>query len=140
MLSTVSIVTALTSTQVPKLVLKVSQIKLLGVAFTLYAFATFLVPFIQVFSLIIIPIMIYGIGHGINIPTIYSLLASSTPLEYRAGVMSVNGMFTRIGQTVGPLVTGFAFILGGFSFPFIIASLITLAMLVNVSFMLMGKE
>ena len=138
--SVFSLITAATSTQVPKLVQKCSQIKLLGIAFTLYALGTILIPFIQDFSLIMIPIIISGIAHGINIPSIYSLLASSTPLEYRAGIMSMNGMVTRIGQTIGPLLAGAAFLLGGISFPFIISSVIALVMLLDVSFMLMTKE
>ena len=135
-----SLITAATSTQVPKLVQKCSQIKLLGLAFTLYALGTILIPFIQDFSLVIIPIIISGIAHGINIPSIYSLLASSTPLEYRAGIMSMNGMVTRIGQTIGPLLAGAAFLLGGISFPFIVASAVALIMLVDVLLMLMGKD
>jgi ACDE family multidrug resistance protein len=139
-LSALSFVTAAISTQVPKLVLICSQLKLLGAAFTLYAFATFLVPFIQSYSLIIIPIVIYGIAHGINIPLIYSLLASSTPLEYRAGIMSMNGMVTRIGQTIGPMFTGLAFLFGGISFPFIVSAILAFTIMVVISLILMNQE
>jgi predicted MFS family arabinose efflux permease len=46
------------------------------------------------------------------------LLTGITPIEYRAAFMSVNGMVLRLGQTLGPIIMGAVFIMGGLGYPF----------------------
>lgn len=51
-----------------------------------------------------IPAILWGIGSGLNIPPTISLLSTQSPPQYRAIIMSLNGMSVRLGQTIGPVV------------------------------------
>jgi len=108
-----SITTALTSAQLGNLIKRFSAPKLLKTAFLIYAVALFMVPFANDILFLLIPTFIFGIGHGINLPSNQTILASLAPMEYRAAFMSLNGMVLRLGQTLGPLVMGLMFTLGG---------------------------
>ena len=61
----------------------------------------------------LIPAVIFGIAHGLNIPCYQTLLAGLAPMEYRGAFMSLNGMVLRLGQTLGPLLMGIIFSLWG---------------------------
>lgn len=65
-----------------------------------------IIPLISQPWLFFIPVVIFGIAHGMNIPVIQTLLAEAAPLKYRATFMSVSGMTFRVGQTLGPLLMG----------------------------------
>jgi MFS family permease len=67
--------------------------------------------------------LIIGIGQGINIPTIFNILTSISPLEHRGAFMSVNSMTIRAGQTMGPLFAGIIFGLWGLSWVFWVAAI-----------------
>jgi MFS family permease len=66
----------------------------------------------------LISAFIFGIGHGMNIPSIMSLMAGYAPIQLRGVLMSVNGTVLRLGQTLGPLVMGLAFAHLGMNGPF----------------------
>jgi len=59
--------------------------------------------------------MFFGFGHGLGIPIVQTLLAELAPLEYRGAFMSLNGMFLRIGQTLGPIIMALIFVYWGLS-------------------------
>jgi len=63
--------------------------------------------------LLFIPTTIFGIGLGIGFPSIQTLLAELAPKEYLGAVMSVNSTFFGLGQTLGPVLMGSTFGLGG---------------------------
>lgn len=127
-LSSMSIITAITSSQAGRLNRWVSESSLLGFSFLLYAAALCTLPFIQKLWMFPIAISIYGIGQGINMPSLQTLLAGLAPLEYRAAFMSMNGMVLRLGQTLGPLITGAVFIAGGITAPFFSGAVLSLLM------------
>jgi MFS family permease len=62
---------------------------------------------------LLLPIIIFGMGHGINIPSIQTMIAELAPSEYRGALMSLNGMILRLGQTLGPLIMGLLYTFGG---------------------------
>lgn len=74
-----------------------------------------IVPFIQTVWLLLIPTTIFGIGLGIGFPSIQTLLTELAPKDYLAIIVSVNGTFFGLGQTLGPLIMGIVFGIGGFS-------------------------
>jgi predicted MFS family arabinose efflux permease len=115
MMAMMSLTTAFTSSQLAKLAKVYSERTLLGATFVLYALALVMIPFMRNLWAFLIPILIFGIGHGVNIPNIQTLLAGLAPMEYRAAFMSVNGMVLRLGQTLGPLSMGAAFGMWGIS-------------------------
>ena len=82
------------------------------IAGCLYIIALTLVPVLPSFYLMLIPILIYGFGNGLILPILQTVLAGKASLEQRGIFMSFNGMVLRLGQTVGPIITGLAYTLG----------------------------
>ena len=83
-----------------------------------------------------IPAIIFGIGHGVNIPCTQTLLASMAPIEYRASFMSFNKMVLRIGQSLGPLVMGLIMGFAGLNGVFIGVAVIAMAMMVFIQILM----
>ena len=72
----------------------------------------------------------FGVGSGLNIPNIISLLARFAPLNQRAAVMSINGMVLRLGQTLGPIIMAVIYSEWGLDAVFYAGSIFTLGMCV----------
>jgi ACDE family multidrug resistance protein len=108
MMSCMSVATAITASQLGKLS-KLFEIKnLLKISFFLYTVALVMIPLVPGMGLLVIA----GIAHGTNNPSVQILLTGVSPVENRAAFMSVNGMVLRMGQTLGPLLMGIVFALG----------------------------
>lgn len=105
-IASVSLIAAFTSSQLSKIIKLFSRKAILKISFILYALALLIIPLISQPWLFFIPVVIFGIAHGMNIPVIQTLLAEAAPLKYRATFMSVSGMTFRVGQTLGPLLMG----------------------------------
>ncbi|MBD1804986.1 MFS transporter [Microcoleus sp. FACHB-SPT15] len=114
-LSSVSVAIAFTSSQLGRLARRFSEGTLIRASFVFYALALLIVPFLQSLWLLLIPTTLFGVGLGIGMPSIQTLLAELAPREYLATVMSINGTFFGLGQTLGPLIMGIAFGIGGIS-------------------------
>jgi predicted MFS family arabinose efflux permease len=54
-------------------------------------------------------------------------------------MMSVNATSVRIGQTLGPLMTGIAYTLGGIAAPFILCGIVALANVFSVEVLVRGR-
>jgi len=102
----VSLIAAFTSSQLGKIIKLFSKKTILKISFILYALALSIIPLISRPWLFFIPVIIFGVAHGMNIPVIQALFAEAAPLKYRATFMSVSGMTFRVGQTLGPLLMG----------------------------------
>ena len=102
----VSLIAAFTSSQLGKIIKLFPKKIILKTSFILYAIALLIIPLISQPWLFFIPVIIFGIAHGMSIPVIQALFAEAAPLKYRATFMSVSGMTFRIGQTLGPLLMG----------------------------------
>ncbi|MBN2638319.1 MAG: MFS transporter [Bacteroidales bacterium] len=136
LLSLSSFATALTSAQLGKLVRRFSEVFILKVAYVLYFISILSVPFISNVWVFLIPVVIFGIAQGLNIPGLQTLLIHLAPEKQRAVFMSVNGMVLRLGQTLGPLVIGLGVALFDINGAFYLAAAITLLMLLVVRFTL----
>lgn len=108
LMSSMSLTTAVTSSQFGRLGRLFSQKQLLIVGSVLYIFALSLMPLMPSLWLLVLPAMIFGMAQGTNIPNLQALLASLAPMEYRAAFMSANATVLRLGQTLGPLLFGLA--------------------------------
>jgi MFS family permease len=117
-MSAMSVTTGLTSTQMGRLSVRFGEKNLIKASFFLYAVALIIVPVVPELGLYLIPVIIYGMGQGLNIPSIMSLMAGCAPMEQRGVLMSINGTVLRFGQTLGPLVMGIAYTLWGINGPF----------------------
>lgn len=116
-LSSVSIAIVITSSQLGRLTKKFNTTTLIRTSFILYALALFTIPLIPPLILnvwlLLIPTTIFGIGIGIGAPSIQTRLTEIAPKQYLATILSVNGTFYGLGQTLGPLLMLIAFSLGG---------------------------
>ncbi len=105
-MSAMSLSTAATSSQMGLLTRWFSEFTILRLGLVLSAVAVALVPFMGTLWLTFLPGLIFGIGHGMTIPTFFSLLAALPPMSVRGAVLSLNGTVLRLGQTVGPFLMG----------------------------------
>lgn len=83
-----------------------NQKQLIEAAFSLYALALLTYIAFPNPYLFFISSAIYGIGHGINIPSYISLLSNLVPKENLAGFMSLNRSASLLGQASAPLIFG----------------------------------
>jgi len=122
-LSISSLSTALTASQLGKLVRYFSEVSLIKIAFGLYFLVSLMMPLINSLYVYLIPVVLFGIAQGMNIPSLQTLLVKLAPANQRAIFMSVNGMVLRIGQTMGPLLIGIGFVYAGIDGAFYLAAL-----------------
>lgn len=136
LLSGVSVVTALVASQkkrIDRLVPVKMQLQL-GILF--YMISMICIYFAYSQALLLAAIVIFGLGHGMLIPGIQTLLVGSTPLKNRAGFMSINSMVLRLGQTFGPLIIGVFYALKGTVFTFIGGALVAAIMFIVTAVMI----
>ncbi len=119
LMSTMSLSTAFMASQNKRIAANFSPRLLLAIAFVLIGVG--LVLFATVPTLLLVPLatVVYGLGQGIIIPTVQGTIAARTPLELRGATMSVNAMAIRIGQSVGPVVSGTVFVALGLNATFL---------------------
>lgn len=105
-LSIMSITTALISSQLSKISKFLDSRKRLMAGGLAYALAMLLIGLTNSFDFIIVAMIIFGIGHGILIPSLQTTLVAYASLSERAAFMSINSMVLRLGQSFGPIVIG----------------------------------
>ncbi|MBD3415288.1 MAG: MFS transporter [Candidatus Aminicenantes bacterium] len=110
LMSVMSLTTAVTSSQLGKLAKTFTKKNLIKAAYVLYGAALVIFPFIPSLWLLLIPTILFGLAHGVNIPSLQTRLAELAPMKYRAAFMSVNGMVLRLGQTLGPVLMGLVYV------------------------------
>lgn len=138
LMSSMSLTTAITSSQLGKLVARFTEKQLITFAFFLYAVSLILVPLMPNVWALLLPVVIFGVAQGMNIPSIQTLLATLAPIEYRAAFMSLNGMVLRLGQTLGPVLMGLIYITWGVQFTFYAGAIFALVMIILVTIMIKG--
>lgn len=109
-LFTMAMISALVSSQMGRIFKLMSVPKLVLLSFLLQAISMALIPLWSRAELVMISICIVGLAMGIMHPALMTYLAGVAPKEYRAGVLSVNSMMLRVGQTLGPLLFGLVYI------------------------------
>ncbi len=125
-----SLSTAVTASQLGKLASRFSEVLMIKIAFIIYFLVSLMMPVIHQLYLYLVPIVLFGIAQGMNIPSLQVLLVRLAPSDQRALFMSINGMVLRIGQTIGPLLMGMAFAFSGISGAFFLAALVALSMFI----------
>jgi len=130
--SAASVATALASSQSGRLAGMFSARALIGVSCLLYAVPLVAVPMVSRVWLYLIPVSIFGVAQGINMPSLMTLLAEQAPMDQRGAMMSVNGMVLRLGQTLGPLVMGVMLSVAGMGAVFIAGAVCAVLMLIVV--------
>ncbi len=134
-MASASLIAAFTSSQLDKIIKLFSRKTILKMSFILYALALLIIPLISQLRLFFIPVIIFGIAHGMSIPVIQALFAEAAPLKYRATFMSVSGMTFRVGQTLGPFLMGLVIGVWGIGGAFYVGAALSVTMFI-IMFML----
>lgn len=127
--SAASFVTALAASQLGKLSKRFGEAHLLRAAFAIYIPSMLLLPLAPDFWFCALPIVLFGLAQGLNIPSAMTLLAGLAPMESRGAFMAANGMVLRLAQTIAPLLMGGVFALWGMNAVFVIGALCSMVML-----------
>ncbi len=130
-----SIITAITASRKKQIDRNISVKTQLNLSFILYIISMIILSFANSWWQLIIPLITFGIAHGMLIPGIQTLLVGFASLNERAGFMSINSMVLRLGQTVGPIFIGLFYALGGIDIAFIGGAMVALVMLLISFFM-----
>ena len=126
-MSSVYIASALSSSQMGKIIQRFPEKAVIRASFLLYALALVIVPFMHNTWLLFIPALLLGVAVGISLPTIQTLLGSLSSNENRAIIMSFYGTALRLGQTLGPPLLGVVFAIFGINAAFYASSCLALA-------------
>lgn len=73
-----------------------------------------------------LPIFLFGLGQGLNIPNVQTQLLQASGAAQRASIMAVNSMLQRIGQTVAPIGFSAVMVAVGLEAGFFVAILLAL--------------
>jgi MFS family permease len=131
-MASISLIDAFTSSQLGKITRFFSERTILKISFILYALALLIISLISQLWLFFIPVIIFGIAHGMSIPVIQAFFAEEAPLKYRATFMSVSGMTFRMGQTLGPFLMGLVIGVWGISGAFYAGVILSITMFIIV--------
>jgi len=128
MMSIMSLVTAATSSQLGRINQRVQSktILLFGTGFYFLSMLSLLIS--QSWIQVVLSVIVFGLGHGLLVPSIQNLLVGFASIKERAAFMSVNSMVLRIGQTIGPLLIGVFYVIGSLQAAFIAGALVALIM------------
>lgn len=132
LMSSMSATTAVASSQLGRLGRRFRPAPLLTVGALFYVAALVAMPMMPSVELLVIPAMLFGVAQGMNLPNLQTLLAALAPMEYRAAFMSANAMVLRAGQTLGPVLLGGVFAVGGLHGVFFAGAAIALLLIVDV--------
>lgn len=135
-MSSMSFTTALVSSRMGRLTRRFGSRRLLIAAFVFYGAGLFLMPLMPKVWMLLLPTILFGTGHGLNIPNVQTLLADAAPMEQRGVVMSFNGMVYRLGQTLGPVFMGLLFAQWGLGATFTGGGFIAVVMIFVVAALL----
>jgi len=137
-ISTLGLFTAVASSQVGRLSRRFSMVSLITFGFIVYAFAMASVMFLPYIWLCLLPTIIFGIAHGLNLPGQQVIAAGVAPFEHRAGFMAISGTMNFLGMTIGPVIMGLIFGLTSLNTTFLIAAVI--ALIIPGMAVLIGKS
>lgn len=112
-LSSSSVTTAFVSSQLGRVTRWVPETTLVKLGLIFYAAGLVAIPLIPSLPLLVLAGVLFGIGHGINIPSLTTAIAGLAPFECRGAIMSVNSTILRLGQTLGPVLAGAVFAFSG---------------------------
>jgi len=99
-----SVTSALTTSQLGRLAQRVPERRLVRWGFVTFAVALVTVPAAPSLLAMLVPAALLGLAFATTIPPVQSIIAGIAPTQQRAAFMSLNGMVLRLGQTIGPLL------------------------------------
>lgn len=136
LLSAVSIFNGIASVSAGRLSQRYKTESLVKASFFLYAAALLMFPFMPGLYWLGIPVMLYGLGQGLNLPNLITMITGEAALENRAAIMSLNGMIIKIAQTVAPLAMSLIYAFGGFISVYLFSTVLAVAVATALAFRL----
>ena len=124
--SSMSVVVAIVSSQTGRLVKRYSERSLFTVGFLGYGVGLLLIPLASSPAWFLVPMAVFGLGHGLVVPNVQTFMTKLAPGQFRAATMSLYNIALRLGQTLGPMVLGLVYVFG-FDRQFYVASGIAFA-------------
>jgi len=105
-ISAASLASGVAAVLLPRLYTRFSVKLLLLIAMGLYAVAFCSMPHVAGLYWLFVPMCLYGLAQGLNIPLVSTLLAGQAPDGQRAAIMALNAVLLRLGQNIGPALFG----------------------------------
>lgn len=105
-MSIMSITTAFFSSMIKYIQKFINERTSLGLSYLIYGLSFLLIGLFHELYVVIIAVVVFGIAHGINLPTSQKLIADFAPVKQRGAFMAFNGTILRVGMTIGPLLMG----------------------------------
>lgn len=139
-MSVMSLVTAATASQLGRLNkwLALKYLLMAGAGF--YMFSMLILLITTNWVLVGVAVILFGLGHGMMIPSIQNLLVGFASIKERAAFMSFNSMVLRIGQTLGPLVIGIFYAVGNLKGSFVAGAVVAFIMALTVVTMVKAEK
>ncbi len=137
-ISFVGLITAITSSQLGRFSKRFSLVHVIIGAFIIYGLAMAIIPVMSSLWLCLLPTALFGIAHGLSLPSQMVIAAGVAPLEHRAGFMAIQGTMVPLGMTIGPIIIGWVFALTDLNATFPIAGLI--ALIIPVMAIIIGRK
>ncbi len=132
MMSLMSVTTAGVSSQLGRINSWLGLKNQLIVGSTAYLIATLFMLFAGNYFVLGIAVIIFGLGHGVIIPSIQNMMVGFAAINERAAFMSLNSMVLRAGQTFGPLMVGLFYALRGLNATFLSGAALAFLMLIII--------
>lgn len=132
-ISSGSLASGAVSLNLAPLTRRLGQRRLILVAISLYVLSMGMTPLLPGVAWLVIPALLFGTGNGLNIPTVLSWIANEVERDVRAGVMSLNAMMLRLGQTLGPVLATAGYAVAGLEGAFGVGVLASLALMLLVA-------
>ncbi len=131
-MSFLSVVSALFSANISFFRKLFSPRSLLIFSSIVYIVGMLVLAFSHAWIVVFISLFIFGIGHGLLVPNMQTMLIDLSTTKERAAFMSLNGMVLRIGQFLGPVLISIFFIQDNFSAVFLAGAGASFIMLIVI--------
>lgn len=108
-----SLVTALASAQLGRLSARFKGTTLMAAAFCCYLASMLLIPLMPGQWWLVLPVLLFGLAQGLNIPTLMTVLTHLAPMQQRSAFMAANGMILRLSQSISPMLMALFYVAFG---------------------------
>ncbi|GAB1542880.1 MFS transporter [Scytonema sp. NUACC21] len=138
LLASMEITLALFASQLGWFAQKFSEVTLIKMSFVICGLALLIAPLMTNVWLLFIPVLIFGAGLGIALPSTQTVFARLAPEDNRAGFMAMNVTLQSLGRALGPALVGIAFGFVGIQGALYASAIFALVTFIVLNFLLLG--
>ena len=125
-LSLMSVSTAILSYYAGAIMQRLGHARPVALAFLFYALSLLLMGFVRHTAIIPLAVICFGIGQGLNLPSLQVMVLGSVPQGMKASVSALYASTLRIGQSLGPVLLGLFFVKGSYDAVYAVSVLLAL--------------